>query len=230
MHEEHLNNNHWTLILDFDSTLVKVETMDLLAEMVLANDPDRKSIIEAIKNLTALGMAGSITFQESLSQRLGLLSIHRDHVMALRERLLTQISTSFLEYQHWLQENSHFIYIVSGGFKETIQPVAGKLGLRKEHVYANKFVYDSSGQVTGVDQNILLSRSGGKLEQVRLLRLAGPIIVVGDGNTDAEILKLGKQVEFFAYTEHIYRSAVVANADQSVNSLREVINYIEFGG
>ena len=58
----------WTLILDFDSTIIKRKYLDLLAEVVFQNTLDFSLKTLEIKKLTDEGMEGKIFFQESLKK------------------------------------------------------------------------------------------------------------------------------------------------------------------
>ena len=107
-----------------------------------------------------------------------------------------------------------------------IKPVAVKLGLKVENIYANELIF-KNGNFKGVNENSLLSRSGGKLNQAKQLGLKENLIMVGDGITDWEIKKLGDQVTFLAYTENISRKNVVQKADFEANNFDEVIKYIK---
>jgi len=61
---------NWILILDFDSTLISIESLDLLTEICLDNKINSTSIITKIKTLTSLGVKGKIALQDSLKARL----------------------------------------------------------------------------------------------------------------------------------------------------------------
>ena len=76
----------WVLILDFDSTLISIESLDLLAEICLENKINSNSIITKIKTLTSLGMKGEITFQDSLRERLRYLQIKDYHFDQLNKK------------------------------------------------------------------------------------------------------------------------------------------------
>ena len=53
-------------VFDFDSTLTRVEALDVLAEITLVNNPNKDEIIEEIIEITNLGIDGKISFTESL--------------------------------------------------------------------------------------------------------------------------------------------------------------------
>ena len=85
-----------TLILDFDSTIVSVESLDLLAEISLAKHPEREQRQQKIEELTKLGMEGKLDFRESLLQRIALLDANKSHLETLVKRLQKSISPSFV--------------------------------------------------------------------------------------------------------------------------------------
>ena len=216
----------WTLILDFDSTIIKGESLDLLAETVFENRLEPNLKLQEIKKLTDEGMEGRISFQESLNRRLKILELDQFHLNKAITSVTKLISPSFKENIDWLKRYRDNILIFSGGFKNMIKPVAMKLGLKEENIYANELIF-KNGKFNGVNKKNLLSRSGGKLNQVKQLGLNKNLIVVGDGITDWEIKKLGDQVTFFAYTENVSRKNVVEKADFEANNFDEVIKYIK---
>ena len=59
------------------------------------------------------------------------------------------------------------------------------------------------------------------------MELAGEIVMVGDGNTDAEMKSLGTQVNFLAFTENIKRTTVIEKADKVVESFDDVIRFLD---
>jgi len=60
-------------IIDFDSTFVKKEGLEVLAEVALEGNPKKMPILAQIKKITAAGMEGRLSFKESLSRRLRLI-------------------------------------------------------------------------------------------------------------------------------------------------------------
>jgi len=207
-----------TYIFDFDSTLVTVESLDELAAYALKGRPDRLQIIDHIERITNLGMSGKIKFDESLRLRLKLFSASREHVEKVIALLMDNVSPSVWINRDWFVNNSDRIYVISGGFKDYILPVAKRLGLKENHVFANKFLYDQSGIIIGYDKANLLCQPEGKVKQVAKLNLPKPIIVIGDGSTDHEIRKHGQAELFCAFTETILRPNVVAGADKVFSS------------
>ena len=54
-------------VIDFDSTFVKLEGLDVLAKVSLKNSPEK---IAEIESITRDGMTGKIGFRESLELRI----------------------------------------------------------------------------------------------------------------------------------------------------------------
>lgn len=213
---------HATYIIDFDSTLVTVETLDELARITLASHPDRTAIQEELQAITKKGMAGEISFDESLQRRLRLFAAQRQHVAKLTSELFDHISPSALKNIAWFKQNRRHIYVISGGFEDYIKPVAERLNIDASHIFANRFIYDERENVVGYDTQSLLSRPAGKVLQLKQLSLGRPIVVIGDGYTDFEMIKHGQADEFWAYTETAARPAVITHADRVVRSFDDV--------
>ena len=220
-------NNHWSMVLDFDSTIVSIETLDYIAEISLQDDSKRNEVLKKIKNLTDAGMAGEISFESSLKKRLDLLNLNYSHIIEISKSIQSFITPSILNNTDWIKENADRIYIFSGGFKEIIRDVVTKLDLHEEHIFANEFIYDNEGNILGVDMDNPFSQSNGKIIQADLLKMASPLIVVGDGNTDAEMKKLDINVSFIAFTENVFRESVVKKADIVAESFDDVIRFVE---
>lgn len=212
-------------LIDFDSTITQVEGLDELAAIALKSDPNGEAKVAQIKALTDKGMAGELSFSESLSQRLALLNANKSHVDILIEFLKENITESFHRNRSFLSQYADNILIISSGFKDFIVPIAEYLGLKPQNVYANTFIYNDEGDIIGIEQENPLSRTGGKIEVVKQLNLEGHISVIGDGFTDYEIKKSGLANRFYAFTENVERPAVIEVADFVIKSLDEFLFY-----
>jgi D-3-phosphoglycerate dehydrogenase len=210
-------------VIDFDSTFTKVEALDMLGELSLVGRPDRDDTLAQIKTITDRGMAGELSFTESLELRIKLLRAHRDQLPALIETLTGKISDSFQRNKEFLAENADHIYVVSNGFREFIVPVVASLGIQADHVLANTFVYDNEGNIVDFDRSNPLSANGGKPQVIRSLHLDGDVYVIGDGYTDYEIRESGAADRFYAFTENVLRPRVVEKADFIAPSLDEFL-------
>jgi len=211
------------IIIDFDSTFTKVEGLDELAAIALHGHPERDQVVQKITDLTNKGMNGEMSFAEGLRERIGLLKANRANIEDLIVLLRTKISDSFQRNRQFLTENADQIFIVSSGFKEFIVPVATELGIHADHVYANEFVFDEDGNITGIDEENVLSTDGGKIKLLASLNLEGEIYAIGDGYTDYELKASGLASRFYAFTENVERPRVMAVADHIATSFDDFL-------
>ena len=210
-------------VIDFDSTFTQVEALDILGEIALTGHPQKVERLQKIKEVTDLGMAGELSLRESLEARIRLLDARREHLDELVIRLKKLISRSVSRNKHFFEQYADRTYIVSNGFKEFIVPVVTGLGIKAEHVFANDFVFDASGNITDFNRQNVLSSNGGKVKQIEQLRLEGEIHMIGDGYTDYEVKKAGVAKKFYAFTENIERDQVKAFADHIAPSFDEIL-------
>ncbi|MCC5930610.1 MAG: phosphoglycerate dehydrogenase [Cyclobacteriaceae bacterium] len=216
-------NTTKNFVIDFDSTFTQVEALEVLAEISLRNHPQKEEILLKIKQITDQGMEGDISFRDSLIHRLELLEASRSHLNQLIEELRNKVSRSFVRNKQFFDEFSDSIYIVSNGFKEFICPIVKEYGIKEENVYANTFIFDSMDNITGFDQDNVLSSDNGKVALLNSLNLSGDIYVIGDGYTDYEVKKAGLANKFYAFTENVERSKVRDVADHVAPSLDEFL-------
>ncbi|MSR33233.1 MAG: hypothetical protein EXS12_00275 [Phycisphaerales bacterium] len=201
-----------SLFFDFDSTIVSGEAIDELAHIALANTPDRAARVAKIHAITNAGMEGAMAIDESLRQRLDMLEIRAHMLAPLVARLQKQISPSLLRHGALLQSMRDQIWIISSGFHEWIDPVVTKLGLRADHVNANRLLANAQG-ILRLDPTSRCATVGSKARAATALDCAPPRIMIGDGMTDFEVRSEGACEYFVAWTESVVRPAVVAKAD-----------------
>ncbi len=213
-----------TYVFDFDSTLVRIETLEVLADIALAGAPDAAAIRAEVGALTDQAMAGDLPFGEALRRRLALLPLTRTHVAELAARILDEGTPSVRRNLRFFRENAGRIIILSGGFREIIAPLAAHLHVPAEQVLCNDLIYDADDRVVGVDEANPLSQAGGKPTLIRSLNLPGPVVMIGDGWTDAEVKLEGVAHRFHAFTEIVRRDRVVAAADTEAPSMDEFLH------
>ena len=210
-------------VIDFDSTFTQVEAMEELAAISLKNDPDRELIIEKIKQLTDLAMEGKMPFPKSLKARIALLSAKKYHLQMLVNKLRKKVSVSFARNKAFFKEYQGRVFIVSGGFKEFIEPVVKPYFIDADCVFANTFVYDKKNNIIGADEDNFLAQEQGKVKLLKHLKLKGNVCVIGDGYTDYELFEAGVADSFFAFTENISRPSVISKAQNIASSLDEIL-------
>jgi D-3-phosphoglycerate dehydrogenase len=210
-------------IIDFDSTFTQVEALDILGEIALKDAPDKNERLQKIKDITDRGMAGTQTLRESLEQRLELLKANKSHLPKLIEELKKNVSTSFRRNTDFFNRHREQIFILSNGFKDFIVPIVTEYNIKAEHVFANTFEFDDSGNIVSYDKNNVLSSNKGKVEQLKQLDLQGDVYVIGDGYTDYEIKEAGLADKFYVFTENVARENILEKADHVTPSLDEFL-------
>lgn len=210
-------------VFDFDSTLTRVEALDVLAETTLSRKPNKDEIISEIQNITNQGIDGDISFTESLEKRIKLLNAHRSDLEGLVEELRKKISKSIAANKEFFEEFSEDIYVISCGFKEFIDPIVAEYNIPSERVYANTFKFDKEGNIIGFDEENVLASHNGKIECLKQLDLDGEVQVIGDGYSDYVMREAGIADKFFAYTENVHRDKAAENADHVAPSLDEFL-------
>ncbi|CAK9148332.1 unnamed protein product [Ilex paraguariensis] len=200
--------NAKAVCFDVDSTVCLDEGIDELAEFCGAG--------KAVAEWTARAMNGSVPFEEALAARLSLFNPSLAQVQDFLEKRPPRISPGLDELIKQLRDNGTSVYLVSGGFRQMINPVASILGIPLENIFANKLLFGSSGEFLGFDTNEPTSRSGGKATAVQQIRKAHgyqSLIMIGDGATDLEARQPGGADLFICYGGVQLRETVAAKAD-----------------
>ena len=219
------------LILDFDSTFIKIETLDALANIVFKDMKNKHLAINKIKKITSEAMLGNIPFDIALSNRIKLLNAKIEDVKQTISLIKKNISNTVATNRKFFINNSKNIYIISGGFKEIILPIVKSYGIKEKNVFANTFKYDNNIQIKSIDKNNLLSKDKGKVLALKSIKNKeksnAKYIIVGDGYTDYELKKHKAADIFIQYIENVNRRSLNKKADIIANNFDEVINYIE---
>ncbi|MFQ3305339.1 MAG: D-3-phosphoglycerate dehydrogenase, partial [Polaribacter sp.] len=171
-------------IFDFDSTLTRVEALDVLAEITLTNNANKDAIIQEIIDITNLGIDGEISFTESLERRIRLLNANKADLTNLVRALKKQVSKSIESNKEFFKDFAENIYVISCGFKEFIDPIVKEYNIPSERVFANTFEYAADGEIVGFDADNVLSKHNGKIQCLKDMNLEGEIQVIGDGYSD----------------------------------------------
>ncbi len=210
-------------VFDFDSTLTRVEALDVLAEMTLQGKSNKEEVINEIQKITNLGIDGDISFTESLERRIKLLKAHKNDLEGLVQELRQKISKSIESNKEFFEKFSEDIYVISCGFKEFIDPIVQEYNIPSERVYANTFEFDAEGYIVGFDEKNPLSQHNGKIECLEQMNLEGEVQVIGDGYSDYVMREAGIAHKFFAYTENVHRAKATDKADHVAPNLDEFL-------
>jgi glycerol-3-phosphate dehydrogenase (NAD+) len=206
---------------DVDCTVTKQDALDSLGDFLGVGDQ--------IRALTNAAMDGGMDLDEALQKRLDIMEPTVDKLVAYaknspaEERLVPGIKRLIKE----LQDRNVEVFLISGGFRELVLPVADLLGIPRSNIFANRFVYmsdDTLGpegypqiRVRGFDPKEPTSHEMGKPEAIRRIRAMNPyntVVMVGDGITDLEaVQETGGADLFVGYGGVVERSYVKEHAD-----------------
>lgn len=213
------------IVLDFDSTLIQAESLDILAAICNRS----ATIQEEIKHITNLGMIGEISIQESLSQRIKLINASPSDLNELIVKLISFISPSIVALTNLQSIFPKNCYVVSGGFLEYIVPVCKRIGFLEANIIANQFVLEGE-KIVDFNRNLPIAQNMGKVKVINEFQLARPIFMIGDGYTDLETKLEGAVDYFIGYTETVYRDNIVERADAVFSDFYEVVKWIKDNG
>ncbi len=169
------------VVLDADSTLIREEAIELLAEAA--------GSLEHVTAVTRRAMHGDLDFAESLRERVATLAgLDVSALAAARERMTP--TPGVQELIDGVHAAGGMVGVVSGGFHELLDPLVERLGL--DFCRANRLEVDG-GRLTGrVDGPIVDAAAKAGALDATGRDLAGiPIertVAVGDGANDLLML------------------------------------------
>ncbi|MAI08281.1 MAG: hypothetical protein CMF61_04910 [Magnetococcales bacterium] len=211
------------IFFDFDSTLVSIETLDVLINSKLKSETQKAEVEE----ITQQGMAGKLPLFESLSKRLAVVQIHRTHIQKFSDSLPQKLTHNIVQTIHTLQNKGHVVHILSGGFKDYMQPCAKALNIPLKNIHANTLTYNEDGYVIGLDQSNPLCQNGGKSKTIQKQNITETCIMVGDGYTDLEAFKDKACTHFIGFGIHTQRDIIKKEAKhfaQTMDEFNHILN------
>jgi phosphoserine phosphatase len=213
------------ICFDCDSTLTRIEGIDELAR--------RSAVVTEIAPLTVAAMEGALSLEEVYARRLEMVRPSRDALAWLGERYVEEMVEGARETVRVLHEIGKPVYVVSGGFLQSVTVLAQAVGIDSSRVRAVEIHLDDTGAYAGFDSSSPLVRSDGKAEVCRALaQNHGAVAIVGDGITDLAARAGGAYVVGFGGVAR--RQAMAEGADYFVadppltHVLKAVLSPAEF--
>lgn len=218
------------LFFDFDSTIVTKESFDEVINLALTDHPDQQQLMGRIEAITTEGMEGTLAFTDSLERRLAVTPLHRDHFVSVGKQLTEHITEGMHDLFSELNAHGLTPYIISGGFRESILPVAHALGVPDHQVYTNTVTYSFDGAVETIDTNNVCYTNDGKAPVIAHIKqaddLTGPTCMIGDGANDLKAYELGVADHFCAFTGNVHRTVMKERAPAAAASVPELRDFI----
>ncbi|HVG51963.1 MAG TPA: phosphoserine phosphatase SerB [Xanthobacteraceae bacterium] len=194
-------------LADMDSTMIAQECIDELADFV-----GKKAEVAAI---TERAMRGEIAFVPALKERVALLK-------GLSEKVIDEVLASRITLMpggktliETMRTNGSFTCLVSGGFTQFVQAIAGQIGF--DETRANALIVER-GKLAGTVADPVFGREGKLATLVelreRLSLEAEETMAIGDGANDLDMIAAaGLGVAFHA--KPAVAAAAAARIDHS---------------
>lgn len=169
---------------DVDSTVIQEEGIDVLADSLGKG--------AEVSAWTLKAMEGDTKFEDALAARLDIIKPSKSSILKCLEDHPLQLSPGVDRLVEVLMENGTHVYLVSGGFRIMIEPVAKTLSISKDNIVANTIFFDEdseSGEYSGFCREEPTSADMGKPKAVKMLKDEHgyeTVVMVGDGATDAQ--------------------------------------------
>ncbi|MGH3704503.1 MAG: phosphoserine phosphatase SerB [Agromyces sp.] len=168
------------VVLDADSTLIREEAIELLAEAA--------GTLEHVAAVTERAMRGELDFAESLRERVATLAGLDVAVLAAARERMTP-TPGVQELIDGVHAAGGRVGVVSGGFHELLDPLAERLGL--DFCRANRLEV-AGGRLTGRVDGPIIDAAAKAVALAEWADAAGiPLartIAVGDGANDLQML------------------------------------------
>ena len=213
------------LLIDFDSTFIKSESLEIISDISLEQNQNKNKIMSKIKELTDLAMNGNLSFSDALSKRIKLIKANKSHINQSVEKIKKEISLSFYQNKRFFEKNYENCFIISGGFNDIIEPVLFEYNIPKKNIFANDFLYNEKQEIYSINKDNPLSKDLGKIKVAQ--QIEGEKIIIGDGYTDYELKKYGEVSLFIQHIENINRKKLNKSADLISNSLTDSLIFLE---
>jgi len=207
---------------DVDSTIIIDEGIDELAKYYRKEDE--------VKNITMRAMGGSMDFRTALEYRLNIINptLQTYNKFIESRKSLDLITPGIMELMSLLRNAGKDIYLISGGMKKIIEPIAKELGVKRENVFANRLLFHKDGKYRGFDVNQPTSTQSGKSRVINWLKTHRgykKVVMIGDGMTDLESSPPADL--FIGFGGNVIREEIKRNAPLYFTSFYDIIDYLQ---
>lgn len=212
---------------DFDSTVVSKESLDLVIERALGEASNSAELMAQVEAITNASMNGELPFTESLQRRFAVVPLSFMQFEAVGEFLQAHITPGMSDVFNELKKLNIPTFIISGGFRPCLLPVAKMLGVPSERVVANEVVTDETGSITGIDTSVVCYTNDGKAPVIEFVKeqfgLTGSVCMIGDGANDLQAYQKGVAEYFIGFTANAKRDIIVQNAPHVAENSEELL-------
>ena len=200
-------------LFDVDSTLINQEVIELIAA--------HANVQQKVKEITDRAMAGEIDFEQSLKERVSLLSGLESSILnSVKSEITLTDGASVLIST--LQAQGDQVAVVSGGFVEVISDLMKKLHIED---YKANALEIANGSLTGKVTGAIIDRKAKAdyLFELKNKYSSKKTFAIGDGANDIDMLKAADVGIAFCAKPALNEIADVVILKRD---LREVLNYL----
>jgi len=201
--------------IDCDSTLSRIEGIDELAR---ARGP---AVYSKVAEMTRAAMHGEVGLDEVFAKRLELIRPDKPQREQVAESYIREMVPGAKQLAAELRKDGWTPVILSGGFRQLIEPLAREIGI--DHVEAVPLLLDDDGNYLGYDAAHPASHTMGKCKVIREWReamLPTATVMMGDGASDLETRECVDA--FICYTGVVDRPGVSSGADIKIHDMRKI--------
>lgn len=198
--------------IDCDSTLSSIEGIDELAR------ERGQEIHRQVAEMTRAAMHGEIGLDDVFAKRLELIAPGAEVLNRVANLYIEKMVPGAKQLATTLRRAGWTPVILSGGFKQLIEPLAREIGI--DHVEAVPLLLDDDGDFLGYDTSHPASKNMGKCDVIRDWQAATmptATVMMGDGASDLETRECVDA--FVCYTGVVERPDVSSRADIIIHDM-----------
>jgi D-3-phosphoglycerate dehydrogenase len=189
-------------VIDFDSTFVNGESINLMIAAALKEHPKRAEMSGRLKILSDLCMKSEVGFKEYFKMKIEIVkqALREEHMLKVAKILENKVSPDIVRLLIKARELDKKVIVLSNSFRLIMKDVMEKYGI--DIYFANKHVADKNGYIIGFDESNPLANDNGKENIVKFMKSKGfiqpeeKIMMIGDGMPDLRVYK-GKTSDYF---------------------------------
>lgn len=182
-------------VIDFDSTFVEGESINMMIDIALKNYIKKKDVYNKLAVLSDLCMKSEISFKDNFRMKLEIVkqTLKEEHLIKVAGILKEKVSPDIVKILDKAKKLNKKVIVVSNSFKIIMKDIMKKYGV--EIYFANKHETDKNGFVVGFDETNPMANDNGKENVIKFLRnmnIIQPeekIIMIGDGMSDLFVYK-----------------------------------------
>lgn len=182
-------------VIDFDSTFVDGESINMMIDLALKNYIRKKDVYSKLAVLSDLCMKSEISFKDNFKMKLEIVkqALKEEHLLKVAAILKEKVSPDIVKILDKAKELNKKVIVVSNSFKIIMKDIMKKYGI--EIYFANKHETDKDGFIVGFDETNPMANDNGKenvikfLKNMNIIQPDEKIIMIGDGMSDLFVYK-----------------------------------------